>query len=92
MLAHYVHLEEIPEAHGDWGVKVRGAGRLAKSLREGREQADLFKELATLRRDAPIPQTFADLEWLGVPREPWLAMCDELGLSELRTRPHRWLD
>ena len=92
VLAHYVHLEEIPEAHGDWGVKPRGAGRLARSLREGREDADLFKELATLRRDAPIPQTFADLEWLGVPREPWLAMCDELGLGELRSRPHRWLD
>ena len=92
VLAHYVHLEAIPEAHGDWAVQPRGAGRLARSLREGREEAALFKELATLRRDAPIPQTFADLEWLGVPRAPWLALCEELGLGELRSRPHRWLD
>ncbi len=92
VLAHYVHLEDIPEAHGDWAVKVRGAGRLARTLREGREEADLFKRLATLRRDAPIAQTFADLEWLGVPREPWQALCEELGLGELRSRPHRWLD
>ena len=92
VLAHYVHLEEIPEAHGDWRVKVRGAGRLARTLREGREEADLFKRLATLRQDVPIPQGFADLEWQGVPRAPWLAMCEELGLGELRSRPHRWLD
>ncbi len=92
VLAHYRRLEAIPEAHGDWAVQPRGAGRLAKSLREGKEQAALFKRLATLRRDAPIPQTFADLEWLGVPREPWRALCDELGLGHLRARPHRWLD
>ena len=92
VLARYGHIEAIPDAHGDWTVQPRGAGRLAKSLREGREQAALFKRLATLRRDAPIPQTFADLEWLGVPREPWRALCEELGLGELRARPHRWLD
>ncbi len=92
VLAHYVHFEAIPEAHGDWGVKVRGAGRLAKSLREGREQAALFKTLATLRQDAPIPERFADLEWPGVPRPPWQAFCDELGLRDLRSRPHRWLE
>lgn len=92
MLAHYVHLEAIPEAPEDWAVQPRGAGRLARSLREGQEEAALFKKLATLRRDAPIPQEFADLEWLGVPREPWQAFCEELGLGELRSRPHRWLD
>ncbi len=93
VLARYGHIEAIPEAHGDWRVKVRGAGRLAKTLREGREQAELFRELATLRRDAPITTgRLADLEWRGVPRAPYLAVCEALGLGDLRARPHRWLN
>ncbi|HCV00455.1 MAG: flap endonuclease [Dehalococcoidia bacterium] len=92
LLAHYLHLEEIPKSHDAWEVPVRGASRLAKVLHEGQTEAALFKLLATLRRDAPIEQSFADLEWLGVPRAPWLALCQELGLNDLRSRPHQWLD
>ncbi len=92
VLARYIHIEDIPDAHGDWDVTVRGAGRLAKSLREGRDAAALFRTLATLRRDAPVTERLSDLKWLGVPRAPYLAICDVLGLEDLRERPHRWLD
>lgn len=91
-LARYGHLEAIPDSHGVWDVRVRGAARLARALREGRAQAELYRTLATLRRDAPVTERFADLEWQGVPREPWLALCEALGLGHLRSRPHRWLD
>lgn len=91
-LARYGHLEAIPDSHGVWDVRVRGAARLAGALREGRARAELYRTLATLRRDAPVTERFADLEWQGVPREPWLALCEALGLGHLRSRPHRWLD
>lgn len=91
-LARYGHLEAIPDSHGVWDVRVRGAARLARTLREGRAEAELYRTLATLRRDAPVTERFADLEWQGVPREPWLALCEALGLGHLRSRPHRWLD
>ena len=92
VLDRYGHLEAIPDSHGVWDVRVRGAARLARALREGRADAELFRTLATLRRDAPVTDRLADLEWHGVPREPWLALCEALGLGHLRARPHRWLD
>ncbi len=41
VLGRYGRLEEIPADEGDWDVEVRGAPRLARALREGREQAEL---------------------------------------------------
>ena len=49
-----------------WDVSVRGAASLALTLRERRDEALLYRELATLRLDAPIPQTDPDeLRWRG---------------------------
>ena len=90
VLARWKHLESIPPDPAAWEVKVRSADRLAETLRSRTEEALLFRRLATLRRDVPLPQTFADLEWRGVPRGPWSALCDELGFEERRDRPHRW--
>src|SRR5260370_24676495 len=53
-LARYHHLEHIPKPATEWDVAVRGAMRLATTLAEQREQALLFREVATLRADAPI--------------------------------------
>ena len=47
----------------------------------------LFRQLATLRRDVPLPQTLDDLRWRGVPRERWLALCDELGFERSARSP-----
>jgi len=90
VLAHYLHLEAIPEAASDWQVTVRGAARLAASLQAERTQALLYRELATLRRDAPIPETLTDLEWRGVPRPAFELLCGELGFEGLLGRPQRW--
>src|SRR3954447_2664817 len=51
VLARYGHLEEIPASERDWDVPVRGAARLAATLREGRQDAMLFRTLATLVTD-----------------------------------------
>ena len=90
MLARFGRLEAIPPDAARWEVAVRGAERLAATLREREEEALLFRRLATLRRDVPMPETLEDLHWRGVPRERWEALCDELGFRRLRDRPHRW--
>jgi 5'-3' exonuclease len=90
VLARWQHLEAIPRDPAQWEVKVRGADRLATTLRERMKDALLFRRLATLRRDVPLAETLEDLRWRGVPRDPWLALCDELGFGRIKDRPHRW--
>ena len=60
MLARWGHLEDIPADPGGWDVTVRGAAKLAATLRDDMEHARLFKDLATLRVDrtsSPVPTT-----------------------------------
>jgi len=90
VLARWQHIERIPPDPKAWEVAVRGADRLAATLRDRMSDAMLFRKLATLRRDVPLPQTLEDLRWKGVPRERWLALCDELGFEAQKDRPHRW--
>ncbi|MBF5046265.1 flap endonuclease [Aggregicoccus sp. 17bor-14] len=92
LLAAYVHLEAIPADAAQWSVRPRGADKLAATLRERREDALLYRRLATLVTDAPLPGTpgLDSLAWKGVPRAPFEALCSRLGLERLRTRPQRW--
>ncbi len=90
VLARYPHLETIPLEHERWDVTVRGAARLAESLRGHLPEALLYRYLATLRRDVPLTEEPADLEWQGAHREPYEELCDALGFDRLRDRPHRW--
>ncbi len=89
VLGHYVHLEFIPPDAADWDVTVRGAARLAKNLGERQDDALLFRELTTLRRDAPISATLEEIAWQGVRRTEYHALCSDLGF---RNPPsvHRW--
>ena len=59
VLSRYPHIEDIPASVSGWDVSLRGAASLALTLRERRDEAFLYRELATLRLDAPIPQTRA---------------------------------
>jgi 5'-3' exonuclease len=93
VLKRYMHLESIPESADAWDVTVRGAAKLADTLVERREDALLYRELTRLRLDVPLAERLEDLEWKGVMRDDFLALCDELGFGEdTRTRPHRWRD
>ncbi len=90
VLRRWEHLDRIPEAPVDWEADVRGAGRLAASLREHRSQAILFRRLATLNTDATIDGELDDLAWRGVPRPAFLALCAEMGFESIPGRVHRW--
>jgi 5'-3' exonuclease len=86
VLAHYEHIESIPDQHEDWEVTVRGAATLATNLREQHDEAKLYRELATLRTDAPIRESLDDLRWEGPNRGELEALCEELGERDLLTR------
>ena len=92
ILARYGHLEGIPLEAALWDVKVRSADKLAVTLRERMGDALLYRFLAQLRTDVPIPDSLADLAWKGVPRQRYEAFCEELGFNTLRERPDRWVD
>jgi 5'-3' exonuclease len=86
VLAVYEHIERIPAAAADWRVKVRGADSLAAALAAQRDDAILFRRLATLRTDVPLRESLADLRWSG-PDEPALAgLAQRWGDSNLLDR------
>lgn len=90
LLRRYGTVEAIPDDAEKWEVKVRGAPRLAATLAGMRDEAALYKRLAILVDDVPLRESLEDLEWRGVPRDPFLALCAELGSESLRDRPARW--
>ena len=92
LLARYGHIEEIPHDAADWDVKVRGAAAAADSLNAHASEARLYKDLTTLRTNVPIDASLAALEWRGVDREKYQALCDDLGFGRLASLPHRWSD
>ncbi len=87
VLTRYGAIEQIPDDEGAWDIKVRGAKTLAQNLAAQREDAMLYKRLATLRTDVPLLQTaLADLEWRGADREALEALCATLGETSLLER------
>ncbi len=63
VLAKFGHIENIPADWNDWHVNASGAGALAATLVRERDQALLFRTLATLRTDIPL---FDDVDRLAV--------------------------
>ncbi|MBN2114200.1 MAG: flap endonuclease [Acidimicrobiia bacterium] len=90
VLAVYPHLEDIPLEASLWKPAVRGVDRLVEALRASLSEALVYRFLATLRRDVPLQEDLADLEWSGVPRQQFLAFCERWGFGALRERPRRW--
>ncbi|MCL1599381.1 MAG: flap endonuclease [Actinomycetia bacterium] len=90
VLSRYVHLDAVPPSEEDWDVKVRGAVKLAVTLRENMDAALLYRDLATLRVDAEIPESIDDLAWKGVHRAEFERLCDELDFGGIRNRPSRY--
>jgi len=82
LLSAYRHVEAIPDDPRAWTIAVRGADRLAASLRAGRDELALYKTLATLRRDCPIACDVDALAWRGPDRERLAALCAELDLPD----------
>lgn len=88
VLARYRHIEEVPADATDWEVKVRGAAKLAATLREARDDALLFRRIATIVRDVPGIGRVDDLAWSG-PRADFEELCDYLEAPRLAERAAR---
>src|SRR5688572_17194094 len=81
VLAYYKHIEAIPDDPGTWQVGSISAGRaasLAESLSQRRQEALLYKKLATIRTDVPLEEKLADLKWQGAQRR-LNELCAEMG-------------
>lgn len=90
LLGTFERLEKIPGDPAKWPKGVRGAERLAATLSAHREDALLYRKLATLRTDVPLAEDLAALEFSGVPRAGFEAWCDAEGVTTLKARPLRW--
>lgn len=87
LLARWGSIDTVPDDPADWDVTVRGAARLAGSLREGRRAAALFRTLATLREDAPgvLDDGVDALEWRG-PGDGLAGFCRRIDAADLERR------
>ena len=65
VLAKFLHLESVPVDCRDWRVNAANASALAATLCEQREQALLFRTLATLRTDIKLFDDVEQLRWSG---------------------------
>ena len=90
LLGVYQRIEQIPADSAQWSVKPRGAFQLAATLVEHRNDALLYRKLATLVDVVPLAESLEDLKFNGVPRERFERWCDDLGVQRLKTVPKRW--
>ena len=65
VLRAFGRIEDIPADPATWHVNVRGAAALAATLAEQKAEALLFKRIATLELDAPVPASVEALRWTG---------------------------
>ena len=87
VLAKYGDIMSIPFEHAQWitdGVKVRGAEKLATTLREHRADAELFRILATLVDTVDVG-TVDEWKWNG-PRPEFAQLTTEWGVPRLGER------
>ncbi len=94
VLARYGHIEHIPDASGQWDVAVRGAVALAARLAAGRDEAYLYRRLATLVTDVPgvldsrVPGAAGavdSLAWNG-PRPGFAELCAGIDAEPMAAR------
>lgn len=86
LLARWETIEAIPDDPAAWEVKVTGAPRLAATLSERRDDAILYKKLATLVRDVPLTESLDDLAYPGAHRDAYADLCDRLEMTPRWTR------
>jgi 5'-3' exonuclease len=91
VLAKYISLDQISDDHEQWKLDglttLRGAEKLAKTLRENREQAALFRTLATLVQDVPVGSV-DNWKWTGATPE-FADLLKEFGATHLLDRLER---
>jgi 5'-3' exonuclease len=65
VLARFAHLERIPDDWRTWSVNAFNPARLAMTLARDRNDAFLFRDLATLRTEMDLFENVEDLRWRG---------------------------
>ena len=90
VLRRYGHIEDIPAAAGQWDITVRGGAKLAATLADNMADALLFKDLATLRLDAPTVASVDELEWTG-PTSDLAGIAEYLDAPDLMSRTKKLL-
>ena len=94
VLSKYLHIEDIPDDEAQWmndGVTVRGAAKLAATLRDQREMANLFKVVATVVTDVDDDVAIGSLddwEWRG-PSKELSGIAKQLEMTDLVERAER---
>lgn len=87
VLSKFGTIEAIPADAADWGLPLRGADKLARTLREQLDDALLFKVIATVALDVPVG-TVDDWRWRG-PTPGFRALAESLGASQLADRAEK---
>lgn len=91
VLAQYGTIEAIPTGAETWAVKVRGAAKLAQTLNERRKEAYLYRNLARLRFDVPLPEEDVDdLRWQGAIKRDLEPIAGRLRETEVLARIPQW--
>jgi 5'-3' exonuclease len=86
VLAKYGHLESIPASWHEWQVNVARASPLADTLSRERDQAMLFRTLATLRADIALFDDVNQLRWSG-PTPSFDELASRLDKAVTKDRP-----
>ena len=88
VLAKFVSITEIPTSSRDWGLPaLRGAEKLAVTLRDNLELALLFRRIATIETDVAVG-TVDDWQWMG-PTPGFAALAARLDAPQLAERAAR---
>ncbi|MHB1930070.1 MAG: 5'-3' exonuclease [Acidimicrobiales bacterium] len=88
VLARWGAIEAVPPDARRWEVDVRGAPALAATLAARRDEAMLFKLLATLRVQRDLLPDVDDLRWRG-PEPGFAALCERIDAGSLLRRVER---
>ena len=89
VLAKFKHIEAIPKDPKKLPLGLGRATTLIENLQNHYDDALLFRELSTLRRDVPLKEKLDDLKWRGA--HPRLKkFCHELGDERIPERITFW--
>jgi 5'-3' exonuclease len=88
VLARFEHFESIPEDPDHWRAGLINSAQLNRVLRERWQDALLFRDLATLRTDAPLFADVDALRWQG-PAASFAATAERMNAAPLIERAAR---
>lgn len=92
VLAKFGHIESIPADHREWKVNAASPGALSATLARERDNALLFRVLATLRTDVPVFEDVEELRWTGpTPAFPPIAAAFDAAVTDEKStkKPRR---